>query len=157
LKLQVANGIVDLTAGAEYRWSAAQPSERLFGFFLSVPIPFYNSNAGEIARAETQRLVAARQREALKGEVTGDVRSAADEFNAARDLVRSIEGELLRSALEVRDAENRRYQSGATSFLDFIDAQRAYNDVRQSLNDAWASYRRSVVRLNAGVGSEVIR
>jgi cobalt-zinc-cadmium efflux system outer membrane protein len=157
LRLQIANGIVDLSAGAEYRWSAQDPSERLFGFFLSVPIPFYNSNAGEIARAETQRLVSARQQDALRADVLTDVRAATDEVNSARDLVLSIEGELLHSAEEVRNAEQRRYESGATSFLEFLDAQRAFNDARQSLNDAWATYRRAVLHLNAGVGSEVIR
>jgi cobalt-zinc-cadmium efflux system outer membrane protein len=157
LRLQIANGIVDLSAGAEYRWSAAEPSERLFGFFLSVPIPLFNPNAGEIARAETQRLVSARLRDALRADVMTDVRAATDEVISARELVLSIEGELLRSAEEVRNAEQRRYESGATSFLEFLDAQRAFNDARQSMNDAWATYRRAVLRLNAGVGSEVIR
>jgi cobalt-zinc-cadmium efflux system outer membrane protein len=157
LRLQIANGIVDLSAGAEYRWSAAEPSERLFGFFLSVPIPLFNPNAGEIARAETQRLVSARLRDALRADVMTDVRAATDEVISARELVLSIEGELLRSAEEVRNAEQRRYESGATSFLEFLDAQRAFNDARQSMNDAWATYRRAVLHLNAGVGNEVIR
>lgn len=157
LRLQIANGIVDLSAGAEYRWSAQDHSQRLIGLFLSVPLPFWNQNAGEIARAETQRLVSARQRDALQVDVIGDVTLAAQEFTAARDLVRSIQGELLRSAEEVRDAEQRRYQSGATSLLEFLDAQRAFNDARQSLNDAWATYRRAVIHLNAGVGTEIIR
>ena len=157
IRLQIANGIVDLSAGAEYRWNAEEPSERLVGLFLSVPIPLWNQNAGEIARAEAQRHQVTRQLDALKLDVAGDVRAAFDEFVSARDLVRSIEGELLQSAQQVRDAESKRYQSGATSFLDFIDAQRAFNDARQSLNDARATYRRAVIRLNSAVGSEVIR
>lgn len=156
-KLQIANGIVDLSVGAEYRWNADQPQERLVGLFVSVPIPFFNQNAGEIARAEAQLQVSLRQRDALQAEVQGDVRTGVAEFNAARELVRSIEGELLQSAKEVRDSESGRYQSGAVSFLEFLDAQRAFNEARQSLQDAWAGYRRSVVKLNGGVGSEVIR
>jgi len=76
---------------------------------------------------------------------------------SARELVRGIEDELLRSAQDVRDAERKRYESGATSFLEFLDAQRAFNDARQGLNDAWATYRRAVIHLQAGVGSEVMR
>jgi cobalt-zinc-cadmium efflux system outer membrane protein len=157
LRLQEANGVVDLSWGAEYRWSAGDPSERLVGLFLSVPLPLFNPNAGEIARAQVQRLVAARQLDALKAEVMGDLRAAFEEFISARELVRSIEGELLQSAQEVRDAENRRYQAGATSFLEFLDAQRAFNDARQGLNDARATYRRAVIHLNAAAGGEVIR
>ncbi len=157
LRLQIANGIVDLTVGAEYRWNAEEPSERLGGLFLSVPLPLFNQNAGEIARARAQRLVSARQLEALQADVAGDVRAAFDEFVAARELVKSIEGDLLRSAEEVRDAENRRYQTGATSLLEFLDAQRSFNEARQSLNDARATYRRSVIHLNAAVGGDVIR
>jgi cobalt-zinc-cadmium efflux system outer membrane protein len=156
LRLQVANGVVDLAAGAEYRWNAEEPSERLVGFFLTVPLPLFNQNAGEIARARAQREVSFRQAEALRAEVYGDVRTAVEEFVSARELVRSIEGELLRTAREVRDSENQRYQSGATSFLEFLDAQRAFNDARQSLNDAQATYRRAVIHLHAAVGTEVI-
>jgi len=156
LRLQIANGVVDLAAGAEYRWNAAEPSERLVGVFLTIPLPFFNQNAGEIARARAQREVSLRLTEALRAEVYGDVRGAVEEFVSARDLVQSIEGELLRTAREVRDSENQRYQSGAASFLDFLDAQRAFNDARQSLNDAQATYRRAVIHLHAAVGTEVI-
>jgi cobalt-zinc-cadmium efflux system outer membrane protein len=157
LRLQIANGIVDLSAGAEYRWSAQDHSQRLIGLFFSVPIPLSNPNAGEIARAETQRLVSARQRDALRADVLVDVHAAYEELVSARDLVRGIEDELLRSAQDVRDAERKRYETGATSFLEFLDAQRAFNDARQGLNDAWATYRRAVIHLQAGVGSEVMR
>jgi cobalt-zinc-cadmium efflux system outer membrane protein len=157
LRLQIANGIVDLSAGAEYRWSAQDHSQRLIGLFFSVPIPLSNQNAGEIARAETQRLVSLRQRDALRADVLVDVNAAYEELVSARDLVRGIEDELLRSAQDVRDAEQKRYESGATSFLEFLDAQRAFNDARQGLNDAWATYRRAVIHLQAGIGSEVMR
>jgi len=157
LRLQIANGIVDLSAGAEYRWSAQDHSQRLIGLFFSVPIPLSNQNAGEIARAETQRLVSARQFDALRADVFVDVNAAYEELVSARELVRGIEDELLRSAQDVRDAERKRYESGATSFLEFLDAQRAFNDARQGLNDAWATYRRAVIHLQAGVGSEVMR
>jgi cobalt-zinc-cadmium efflux system outer membrane protein len=157
LRLQIANGIVDLSAGAEYRWSAQDHSQRLIGLFFSVPLPLNNPNAGEIARAETQRLVASRQRDALLADVYTDVSAAYEELVSARELVRGIEDELLKSAQDVRDAERKRYESGATSFLEFLDAQRAFNDARQGLNDAWATYRRAVIHLQAGVGSEVMR
>ena len=85
------------------------------------------------------------------------MRAAHDEFVSARELVRSIEGELLQSAREVRDAENKRYQTGAISLLEFLDAQRAFNDTMQSYLDAQASLRRAASRLNASVGKEVAR
>jgi cobalt-zinc-cadmium efflux system outer membrane protein len=157
LRLQIANGIVDLSAGAEYRWSAQDHSQRLIGLFFSVPIPLSNQNAGEIARAETQRLISLRQRDALRADVFTDVNAAYEELVSARELVRSIEDELLRSAQDVRDAERKRYESGATSFLEFLDAQRAFNDARQGLNDAWATYRRAVIHLQSGVGFEVMK
>jgi cobalt-zinc-cadmium efflux system outer membrane protein len=157
LRLQIANGIVDLSAGTEYRWSAQDHSQRLIGLFLSVPIPLYNQNAGEIARARAQLQLSSRQIDALKGDLIGEVRAAYEEFNASRELVRTIEGDLLSSAEEVRDTENKRYEAGATSFLEFLDAQRAFNEARQGLNDARATYRHAVINVNAAVGSEVIR
>ena len=49
------------------------------------------------------------------------------------------------------------YRAGGSTLVEFLDAQRAFNDTMQSYFEAQAAYRRAVVRLNAAVGREVAR
>jgi outer membrane protein TolC len=47
------------------------------------------------------------------------------------------------------------YQAGATSLLDVLDAQRAYNDTMDTYYSAQAAYRRAQAKLTLVVGQEV--
>jgi outer membrane protein TolC len=49
------------------------------------------------------------------------------------------------------------YQAGATSLLDVLDAQRAYNDTMDTYYAAQAAYRRAQARLALVVGQETLR
>jgi cobalt-zinc-cadmium efflux system outer membrane protein len=56
LKLQVAQGKVDFTAGTEYRrQQGVNGKSNSLGLFVSVPLPFFNRNQGEITRARLQQ------------------------------------------------------------------------------------------------------
>ena len=57
--------------------------------------------------------------------------------------------------MEARAATTYVYQAGATSLLDVLDAQRAFNDTMDTYYTAQASYRRAQARLALVVGKEV--
>ena len=127
----------------------------MLGLFFSVPAPIFNQNQGEIARALAEGEQTARQLAALKAQVRAEVQTAYDEFTTARELVDSIEKELLQPAQQARDTVAYTYRAGASSLLEFLDAQRALNETMQSYLEAQASYRRAVIKLNAALGKEV--
>jgi len=158
LRLQEALGRVDYTIGAEYRrqQGIAGRSNSL-GVFFSTPLPVLNRNQGEIARATAEREHVERQIEARKAEVVADVRAALHEYEATRDLLGSIEHDLLSPATHARDVSLYTYKTGGATLLDVLDAQRAFNDIEQSYVDAQASLRRASAHLNAAVGSEVVK
>jgi cobalt-zinc-cadmium efflux system outer membrane protein len=158
LRLQEALGRVDYTVGAEYRrqQGIAGRSNSL-GVFFSTPLPVLNRNQGEIARATAEREHVERQIEARKAEVVADVRAALHEYEATRDLLGSIEHDLLSPATHARDVSLYTYKAGGATLLDVLDAERAFNDIEQSYVDAQASLRRASAHLNAAVGSEVVK
>ena len=158
LRLQEALGRVDYTIGAEYRrqQGIAGRSNSL-GVFFSTPLPVLNRNQGEIARATAEREHVERQIEARKAQVVADVRAALHEYEATRDLLGSIEHDLLSPATHARDVSLYTYKAGGATLLDVLDAQRAFNDIEQSYVDAQASLRRASAHLNAAVGSEVVK
>ena len=157
LKLQLALGKVDYSWGSEYRrQQGVSGKSNSLGFFFSVPLPFYNRNQGEIARAQAQQQQFAMQMEALKAQVQAEVKVAYQEFVTAHRLVQTIERDLLQPAQRARETSAYVYKSGGSSLIEFLDAQRAYNETVQSYYEAQAAYQRAIVQLNSTVGKEVI-
>jgi outer membrane protein TolC len=48
------------------------------------------------------------------------------------------------------------YQAGATSLLDVLDAQRAYNHTMETYYSAQAAYRRAQAKLALAVGRDTV-
>jgi cobalt-zinc-cadmium efflux system outer membrane protein len=153
----VAQGKVDYTAGAEYRrQQGVNGTGNSVGFFLSVPLPVFNKNQGEIARVTSEEVQLRKQIDALQSQVSGEVTGAYREYETARQLIGDIEGDLLGLSQEARTTTTYVYQAGAGSLLDVLDAQRAFNETMSTYYDAQADYRRAVSRLASVVGEEVI-
>ena len=157
LRLQLANGKVDYTAGAEYRrQQGVNGTGNSVGFFFSVPLPVFNRNQGEVARVSAEQVQLQKQIDALQSQISGEVLGAYREYETARQLIADIESDLLGLAQEARTTTTYVYQAGAGSLLDVLDAQRAFNDTMSSYYTAQADYRRAVSRLTSVVGEEVI-
>jgi len=157
LRLQEALGRVDYTVGAEYRrQQGIAGTGNSIGVFFSAPLPFSNRNQGEVARATAELTQADRQIAAREAQIAADVESAFHEFSTTRDLVASIEADLIGSATRARDTAEYTYRAGGGTLLELLDAQRAFNDTMQSYVDAQASLRRAATRLNGAVGTEVV-
>jgi outer membrane protein, heavy metal efflux system len=160
LRLQVAQGRVDYTVGSEYRrQQGVNGTGNSLGFFVSVPLPVFNKNQGEIARAGAEHNKADRSLAALETTVGGEVASAYQEFESARQLLGDIERDLLKPVADARAGTAYVYQAGATSLLDVLDAQRAFNDTMDTYYTAQAAYRRAEARLGlvSGVDPRSVR
>jgi cobalt-zinc-cadmium efflux system outer membrane protein len=158
LRLQEALGTIDYTIGAEYRRQQGIAGRgNSLGLFFSTPLPLSNRNQGEIARAGAERTQADRQVTAREAQVTADVQAAFHEYVTTRELVASIEASLIKPATKARDTSAYMYRSGGTSLVELLDAQRAFNDAMQGYVDACAGLRRAATRLNAAIGTEVVR
>jgi len=157
LRLQLAQGKVDYTAGAEYRrQQGVNGTGNSVGFFFSVPVPVFNRNQGEIARVTSEEVQFQKQIEDLQSRVSGEVAGAYREYETSRQLIGDIERDLLGLSQEARTTTTYVYQAGAGSLLDVLDAQRAFNETMSTYYEAQADYRRAVSRLAAVVGEEVI-
>lgn len=155
LRLQLAQGKVDYTLGAEYRrQQGVNGRGNMLGLFFSVPLPLFNRNQGEIVRAEAEADKATRSLTALETDVAGQVASAYAEFTASRQLLDEIERDLLEPTDQARRGTAYVYQAGAISLLDVLDAQRAYNDTMETYYSAQAAYRRAQARLTLAIGTE---
>jgi len=83
------------------------------------------------------------------------VQAAYETYAASRDVVTTIEGQMLAQARDVRSTTEYAYRRGEASFVEFLDAVRAFNDTMQSYNSARAEYARSLYTLDATTGASV--
>ena len=153
VRLQKANAKVDWTLGAEYRRQTVTAQADTLGFFLQSPVPVFNRNQGEIARAEQAQLQRQARSRAQRATVQNDVELAYQQFQASRDLLRRTEDTMLAKAKSVRDISEYSYKRGDINIVDFVDAVRAYNDTVQAYNSSRADYARSLYGLDAATGS----
>ncbi len=156
LRLQLANGKVDYTIGAEVThqraWGIGGSS---VGLYFSMPLPVFNKNQGEILRAKREISQAGAQKEALEASIAAEVEQALRQYTVSRQLLTNVETDILVKAKSVRDITEYSYRLGEASLVEFLDAQRAFNDATQTFNDARASYARSLYLIDTVSGATV--
>jgi cobalt-zinc-cadmium efflux system outer membrane protein len=153
LRLQIAQGKVDYTVGGEARrQQGLAGTGNSLGLFFSTNLPVFNKNQGEIERArqEQQQLVA--RYRALEASIDNDVDVAYAQYELARNTVERIEGTMLNKARDVRQITDYSYRRGEASFVEFLDATRAYNETIQTYNEARAEYARSLYLIDSVAG-----
>ena len=122
----------------------------LFG--VTVPLPLFDRNAGGITRADAEGRLADARLRLLEAVVSLEVRQALDQVDIARQRVDVLEREYLTKAREARDSVAAAYRAGDAELIDFLDAQRAFRDVRRAHARALFDLRLSLSQLDAAVG-----
>jgi cobalt-zinc-cadmium efflux system outer membrane protein len=122
-----------------------------------MPLPVFNRNQGEIERARLEHEQLSLRIKALQTSIGTEVQTAYEQYRTSRAMLESIEKEMLQQARDVRSTTEYSYRRGEASLLEFLDAQRAFNDTIQSYNDARADYARSLYQLDSVSGEAVNR
>ena len=73
---------------------------------------------------------------------------------AAEAALKIVEAEMLTQARDVRTITDYAYRRGEATLIEFLDAQRAFNETMQAWNEARAEYARSVFLVRAAVGED---
>jgi len=145
----------DVTVSAGY---ARDPSNNALnsGFVgVSVPLPLFYQYQGESDKAAVnlnQSRLAAEQTELG---IRNDVVSALAAWNSADKIVQRFKDGLLDDALTVRNSSELSYSKGATSVLDFIEAQRSYKNVMRDYYAAMINRANAYYDLEKALGVEL--
>ena len=154
-RLQSAMAKQDVTASLAYHNQYGYSNGRTFGTYVSVPLPVYNRNQGEILRAQRETEQAGTRVRALESAIATEAANAWQQYDSAWRMLDRIRGRLMSEARQVRDITEYSYRRGEASLLEFLDAQRAYNDAMQSYNDARSDYMKSLFLIDAVTGKAV--
>jgi cobalt-zinc-cadmium efflux system outer membrane protein len=152
--LELANGKRDFNTTFNYSHVAGLNTG---AFFFNMEIPIFNRNQGEIARARAESGQAATRVQALEAAVRAQVVTAYQHCAAARDQLVQTETDVLSRARDVREAIEYSYRRGEASFVELLDAQRAFNEATTTRNEATAEYARSLYQLEAAAGKATVQ
>ena len=78
--------------------------------------------------------------------------AAYAQYDIARSTLERIESTMLNKARNVRQITEYSYRRGEASFVEFLDAARAYNETIQTYNEARAEYARSLYLIDSVAG-----
>ena len=145
-----ANGKRDLDVSFNYSHVADINSG---AFFFNMQIPVFDRNQGEIAR--TRAAIAQSQELAAEAneQVMSDVVTAYEGVHTNDQIITLYRSGYLDQTTQSRDISQYAYQRGATSLLDFLDAQRSYRANQLSYRQALANYMVALEQLREAVGT----
>jgi outer membrane protein, heavy metal efflux system len=151
--LAKANGKVDVTGALTYSHLSDQ---NLMGVTVSLPLPIFDKNQGEIARTRYAVTAAQETSYAASDTVLTDVNSAYQAFTGNQEIVNLYVGGYLKQAQDSRDISEYAYRRGSSSLLDFLDAERSYRATQLAYRQALANYLVAVEQLKEAVGGRTL-
>lgn len=156
VRLQMARARPDFELGTEFRRQQGVNGEgNSLGFFLSIPLQFFDRNQGEIARARAEARQSSLRTAALRAEVMSEIHEALAQNSAARERLERIEVGMLAQARQVREITEYAYGRGEARFVELLDAERAYNEITRSYLAARAEFALSTYRIHSVMGKAV--
>jgi len=139
LSLAHARRVPDVTVGLGY---AHDPSNNVLNTAIlgvSVPLPIFYQNQGEIGRAligvDSATLQSRQKAQAMRGELVG----ALARWKGAKTVAERYGEEILSRITKVREVAEFAYHKGATSIIDLIQAERDYKATMQEFHRAMAN------------------
>jgi outer membrane protein, heavy metal efflux system len=123
---------------------------------VTVTLPVFNRNQGNIARTKLNADQSKYELANQERQVIYDVEEAIREFDTSLMSMLELKTQIVPASAKVRDSAFQRWQGGETSALEYLDAQKDYNEVVRNYRDAIVRHRRAMLDLNTAVGTRVL-
>lgn len=156
-----AKRIPDVSAGlfASREMQDVTPTNRertgFLGFRISIPLPFWNRNEGEIAEKTAAAERARLESEALTVQINGEAGTARKEMEANAAIVRETRDGLLPLAVEQMNAQQKAYESGQADLLSVLRARDQSLQLESSTLDALRDFHLARIRYESATGASL--
>lgn len=118
-----AQRIPNLTLSLGSQYDRAE-RERVNVVGLSLPLPLFDRNQGNVLAAARRADQARDLRNAVELRLRGETRTALNQWNTAMQEVAAYDGTLLPAARQAVDTATRGFERGKFGFIEVLDAQR---------------------------------
>jgi cobalt-zinc-cadmium efflux system outer membrane protein len=137
---------------------ALMPGERVatsWAMGVTIPVPIFNRNQGNIARARHTVVQTQTQLENLERQVILEVQRAEAAYSVTLATIKRLQEETLPAARENLELSLTKRGTEGPDPISQIEAQRAFGEIARQYLDALVRHRRSMFRLNTAVGTRV--
>jgi cobalt-zinc-cadmium efflux system outer membrane protein len=122
---------------------------------VSLAVPLFNRNQGEIAEARAALLQIQAKRDAIRRSVENGVFAASARIDAQRRQVDAYRSTIVPAAAELASLAEESYRLGRNPVLALIEAQRALRDVRREYLQALLDLQSAVADLEEVIGAAI--
>lgn len=122
---------------------------------LSIPIPVFDRNQGNVQEAVTRKYKAEDELVALRNRIQTNLVTQYERLNAARLATLSLQNDILPNAQSAFDAANRGFTLGKFNFLDVLDAQRTLYQAKSQYINALLDAHQSIAEIERTLGQVV--
>lgn len=122
---------------------------------LSVPIPLFDRNQGNLQEAVSRQYQAQDKLTALKIQLSTKLAEAYARLSVAKQSVVSLREEILPGAQSAFDAAKKGFSAGKFNFLDVLDAQRTLFQVKSQYTQALLDAHMAVAEIEHVLGDVV--
>ena len=146
LGLEKAQRIPDLTVSVGSQYSELE-RERVNVVGLSMPIPLFNRNQGNVLAAARRTDQARDLRNATELRLRSEIQTTLEQWQTANGEVQAFNQTILPAAQRAVDSATRGFEMGKFGFLDVLDAQRTLISARTQYLQAVAEATDARVRI----------
>ena len=145
LALAEAGGVPDVTVGAAYRhMRETEDNDRAMVLTLSVPVPIFDRNQGEIRKARFEISKARADRRSAEVSLRAELEEAYQNLATAHGEAVALRDEVLPAAKSAFATAVKVFELGRAGYLDVLDGQRTLIEVRGKHLSALAAYHQAV-------------
>lgn len=164
LTLAKAMQIPDITIGGFYENEKSRldvndelinDNDRLIGFKVSMPLPFFDRNQGEIAKTKAEKKGTDIQYEALKIQIAKEVAQAYIRLKASKEIIDSysngVKEDVEKSVKLMQDA----YLQGQVNVFDVVQTQSKLSSIEKAYWDASQDAREAIIDFESAIGASL--
>jgi cobalt-zinc-cadmium efflux system outer membrane protein len=154
LKLAKANAVSDVTVGGGVQ-RFNETDDNAFVFGVSIPLPIFNRNQGEVLEARYAIAKARAQRRAVEASIHTALSSAYATLTSAYAEATGLKDKVLEGAQSAFDAAEEGYRAGKLDFLVVLDAQRTLFEAKGRYIEALTDYHLAKADIERLLGSRI--
>ncbi len=154
-KIERSKGTPNITisAGVVNNQELDGRNQALLG--LSIPIPLFDRNQGNLQEAVSRQYKAQDELAALKNQLEANLSGQYERLSAARQAAESLKTEILPGAQSAFDAANKGFSAGKFNFLDVLDAQRTLVQAKSQYIQALSEAHQAVAEIERILGDVI--
>lgn len=152
VKLALAQRIPNLTVTGGVR-HFNEIDETAFVAGLSLPLPVFDQNQGNIRAARLRAIQGGRLEEAARVQIHSAIAEVFQILEAAFISVQTTRIQILPSAVLAFEATEEAFRQGKIGSLDLFDSERTLFDVRRQLTESLTTYHLAVIALERLIGA----